>query len=174
MSFSRSKARLLGSSSASTPKLCLCCSSSEGPRGFSWFTCQSRCPRSMAWSTLTKASFAFRRAASVPELLEFCALPDAVAGGFAMPIISSARRFCFCSGVSCHAELSFPRAFGSLALFPVLKAFGRCFKGSIRAARSSCLGAIIIHSSLRGLVCEGSVVGGALLKSSAPWVVSAW
>ena len=94
---------------------------------------------------LTVRSFTLREDLSSLEALG--SLLGIVLDGFETPIISSSRRFCFCSGVSFQAELSPEARLGPRAFLPVLKPRGRCLVGSIRAARSSCFGGIVIHSS---------------------------
>lgn len=83
---------------------------------------------------------------------------------------SSCSLFCLCSGVSFHAELSPPDALGPLAPLPVLKPRARILVGSIRAARSSCSGGIIIQSSLRsfsGATGDAALAAWPMLSSSS-------
>lgn len=117
--------------------------------------------------SLTTCSLVFAASASSLALFAgrptFCGPGDA---GFVTPIISSCNLLRFCSGVSSHAELSSSRMFGPFAPLPVLNPRGRCFVGSIRAARSSCLGGIIIQSSR----CSFSGADGRPAEPS--WVLS--
>ena len=105
----------------------------------------------------TRRSFGVAVVGTCGDLLE------TTAAGWGTPIISSARRFCFCSTVSYQAEPSSSALPGALAPLPVLKPCGRRRVGSMRAARSSCLGGIIIHSSRRNSLDTCGFVGGSLV-----------
>lgn len=82
-----------------------------------------------------------------------------VVDDFDTPIISSASLFCLCSGVSFQDELSSPSALGPFAPLLVLKVRGLCLVGSMRAARSSCLGGFVIQSSRLSFSVDGAGSG---------------
>lgn len=101
----------------------------------------------------------------------------AAGSGLATPIISSSSLFRFCSGVSCQDELSPPFSAGAFAPLLVLKPRARGLLGSMREARPSCSGGMVIQSSRRGLDvvdssnwCAGvrSEVGSDAVAAAAP------
>jgi len=112
-------------------------------------------PEKCSW-TLTICSLAMATALSSLSLLAIFAGPGKVS--FETPIISSRNRFCLCSGVSFHAELLSSATLGAFAPLPVLNPRARCFVGSMRAAKSSCFGGIVIQSSRRSF--SGAELGG--------------
>lgn len=114
-----------------------------------------RCSRMGWWSRTVFSCICDATSLSLFTSAPLAGLPGPTLDGFDTPIISSASRFCFCSGVSYQAELSSSFAPGARAPLPVLKPRARGLLGSMRAARSSCLGAMVIHSSR---CCFGAVV----------------
>jgi len=119
---------------------------------------------------LTLCSRIFLAAASSfsLRLLSFALVLTLATGeGPVIPIISSASRFRFCSGVSCQAELSPPFSGGALAPLLVLNPFALNFEGSIRAASPSCSGAIVIQSSRFGFPSSRGASDNAELVPSS-------
>lgn len=145
MSFSLSKARLLGSSSFSfaTADLDdLACSTYNDVERFS-----------ALYSAIRREVSAASCSARASLLLEM----SSCAGGL-IPMTSSSSLLSFCSGVSVHMLLSPPPALagGALAPLPVLNFRLRIFVGSMREDQSADVGGRSIHSSRLGFSAEAA------------------
>lgn len=146
MSFSLSKARLLGSSSfpSVTADLDdLACSTYNDVERFS-----------ALYSAIRREVSAASRSARSSLLLEM----SSCAGGL-IPMTSSSSRFNFCSGVSVHMLLSPPPTLteGALAPLPVLNFRLRILVGSMREDQSEDVGGRSIHSSRLGFLAEAAM-----------------
>lgn len=149
MSFSLSKARLLGSSSFSFSFARavdldnLACSTYNDVERFS-----------ALYSAIRREVSAASRSARSSLLLEM----SSCAAGL-IPMTSSSSRLSFCSGVSVHMLLSPPPpalAAGALAPLPVLNFRLRILVGSMREDQSEDVGGRSIHSSRLGFLAEAA------------------
>lgn len=146
MSFSLSKARLLGSSSFSFAIADL------DDLAYSTYNDVDRF--SALYSAIRREVSAASRSACSSLLLEM----SSCAGGL-IPMTSSSSRLNFCSGVSVHVLLSPPPALAGRALepLPVLNFRLRILVGSMREDQSEDVGGRSIHSSRLGFLAKAAV-----------------